>query len=282
MQKIMKPTNSNTLTLIYKKILTEDLAIFKFQPSDSSQIAEFKPGQFVTLGQKIDDKKIIYRPYSISSPPSEKKYYEFYIRWKERPTFGKFTTLLFNMDIGDSVFWRKPAGMFSIEKFFPNGIPDTRQMILVATGTGLAPFMSYILHLKNTGTKKRITLLHGVKYEMELGYRDILEKLAAESNDSWKFNYFPIISRPRNSLNKDWNGFTGRVQKLLEGMKNHQSKLEKLLNEKITSENSMFYLCGYKAMIDDVLSILKSAGFVTNRDRRTNDSFDVKYELYGL
>jgi len=271
-----------TLTLIYKKNLTEDLAIFRFQPSDGSPIDDFKPGQFVTLGQKVDNDKIIYRPYSISSPPSEKNYYEFYIKWKEHPTFGKFTTYLFNMDIGDCVFWRKPAGMFSIEEFFPNGISDTRQMILVATGTGLAPFMSYILHLKDTGTKKRITLLHGVKNETELGYRDTLENLASESNESWNFNYFPTISRPNDPQNKNWKGFTGRVQKLIKCIKDHQSELEKLLNEKITPENSMFYLCGYKAMIDDVLSILKSAGFVTNRNRRDDDSFDVEYELYGV
>lgn len=222
------------LTLIYKKNITEDLAIFRFQPSDGSEIAEFKPGQFVTLGQKSDDDdKVIYRPHSISSPPSEKKYYEFYIRWKEHPTFGKFTTYLFNMDIGNGVFWRKPAGKFSIEEFFPNGIHDKRQMILVATGTSLAPFMSYVLHLKDTGTKKRIILLHGVKYKTELGYRDTLEELATENNDSWNFDYFPMISRPSNPLNKKWNGFTGRVQKLLEGLENHQSRLEKVLNEKI-------------------------------------------------
>lgn len=270
------------MTLIYKKNLTEDLAVFRFQPSDGSQIAQFNPGQFVTLGQKIDNGKIIYRPYSISSPPSEKEYYEFYIRWKEHPTFGKFTTFLFSMDIGDEVFWRKPAGMFSMEEYFPNGIMDTRQMILVATGTGLAPFMSYILHLKDTGTKKRITLLHGVKYGTELGYRDTLEKLALEHNDSWNFDYIPIISRPKDPLNKDWKGFTGRVQKLIKGIKDHRSELEKSLNEKIAPKNSMFYLCGYKAMIDDVLLILKPAGFVTNRNRRPDDSFDVEYELYGL
>lgn len=271
-----------TLTLIYKKNLTEDLAIFRFQPSDGSPTDDFKSGQFVILGQKINGDEIIHRAYSISSPPAEKRYYEFYIKWKEHPTFGKFTTFLFNMKIGDTVFYRKPAGAFCIEDFFPNGIQDKRQMILIATGSGLAPFMSYILHLKNIGTKKKIVLIHGVRFKAELGYREILEKLVAESDDSWDFRYFPTISHPEDPLNKDWTGFTGRVTTFIQGIESHQSKLEELLDEQITPENSMFYLCGKKAMIDDVISSLKPINFVTPRNRRADGSFDVEYELYGL
>lgn len=271
-----------TLTLIYKKNLTEDLAIFRFQPTDGSLIDDFKSGQFVILGHEMDDKKIIHRPYSISSPPEEKRYYEFYIKWKEHPTFGKFTTFLFNMNIGDKVSYQKPAGNFCIEDFFPNGDPDRRQMILIATGTGLAPFMSYILHLRNIGTEKNIVLIHGVRHASELGYREILEKFETESNDSWNFKYLPTLSHPEDPLNKNWTGNFGRVQTFIQGIENHQSKLETLLGQQITPTNSMFYLCGKKGMIDDVVSLLKPINFVTFRNRRIDGSFDVEYELYGL
>ncbi|MFQ5781428.1 MAG: FAD-binding oxidoreductase [Nitrosopumilus sp.] len=271
-----------TLTLIYKKNLTEDLAIFRFQPSDGSPIDDFKSGQFVILGHKMDGEKIIHRPYSISSPPSEKRYYEFYIKWKEHPTFGKFTTFLFNMNIGDTVFYQKPAGNFCIEYFFSNGAPDRRQMILIATGTGLAPFMSYILHLRNVGTKKKIVLIHGARHPLELGYEEILEKLEAESNGSWNFRYFPTLSHPEDPLNKDWSGHTGRVQTFIQGIDKHQSQLETMLGQQITPTNSMFYLCGKKDMIDDVISLLKPINFVTTKNRRIDGSFDVEYELYGL
>ncbi|MFQ5783171.1 MAG: hypothetical protein ACE5GR_09015 [Nitrosopumilus sp.] len=113
------------------------------------------------------------------------------------------------MEIGDAVFYQKPAGNFCIEDSFPNGTPDRRQMILIATGTGLAPFMSYILHLRNIGTKKKIVLIHGARHPLELGYREILEKLEGESNNSWNFRYFPTISHPEDPLNKGWTGFTG-------------------------------------------------------------------------
>jgi len=271
-----------TLTLIYKKNLTEDLAIFRFQPSDGSPIDDFKPGQFVLLGQKLDGEKIIHRAYSISSPPAEKRYFEFYIKWKEHPTFGKFTPFLFNMKIGDTVFYRKPAGVFCIDDFFPNGITDKRQMILIATRSGLAPFMSYILHLKNIGSKKKIVLIHGTRFKAELGYREILEKLVTESGNSWDFSYFPTISHPEDPLNKGWTGFTGRIQKFIQGIEHHQSKLETLLGQQINPTNSIFYLCGKKGMIDDVTLLLKSINFVTTRNRRADGSFDVEYELYGV
>jgi len=78
--------------IIYQKNLTDDLAIFRLELSDKSKILDFKPGQFVPLGVKIKD-KVTYRAYSISSPPEERRYYEFYIRWTTKPVLGKITML---------------------------------------------------------------------------------------------------------------------------------------------------------------------------------------------
>ena len=73
--------------IIYKKHLTDDLAIIRIQPEDGSEIPEFKPGQFVTLGVRLsDDGKITNRAYSIASPPEEKRYFEFYIKWATEPS----------------------------------------------------------------------------------------------------------------------------------------------------------------------------------------------------
>ncbi len=274
--------NSDTLKLIYKKNLTEDLAVFRFQLSDGSQVAEFKPGQFIELGLILDGDKITYRDYTISSPPHEKEFYEFYIKHKEHPDLGKFTTPLFNMKINDVVFWKKPRGVFTIEETKPDAFPEERQMILVASGTGLAPFMSYILHLKKIGTRKKIVLLHGVSYAAELGYRELLEKLASEKDELWDFRYVPIVSRPNEPLSKNWNGNTGRVESLISGIKNHNSKIENILGTELTKDNSLFYLCGYKNMIDYVDSMLYPLGFVPNRKKRDDGTFDIKYELYGI
>jgi len=274
----LEPTQGR---LIYKENITDNLAIFRFEHIDKSKIEGFKPGQFVNLGLKLDEKEITHRAYSISSPPNEKNYYEFYIKHKEHPTLGKFTTALFEMNLDDLVFLQSPHGAFTIEDKKQDGTHNTRQMILVCSGTGLAPFMRYILHLKNTGTKKKITLVHGVSFAQELGYREILEKLSAEKND-FDFTYIPTVSRPNEILSEGWNGNTGRAENILSGIEKHDSKLEKILGESVTPDNSIFYLCGYKSLIDDVTLILSPLGFVDNRHKRKDGSYDIKYELYGV
>lgn len=273
---------SNQGRLIYKKNLTGDLAIFRFGYIDNSQIDDFKPGQFVNLGLKLDEKEITNRAYSMASPPHEKNYYEFYIKHKEHPTLGKFTTALFKMKLDDLVFLQPPRGAFTIEDQKPDGTPDARQMILVSSGTGLAPFMSYILHLKKIGTRKKIILLHGVSYAQELGYRELLEKMTLEKNDLWNFTYVPTVSRPSHKLSENWSGNIGRVESILSGIDKHSSKLEQVLGEPITPNNSLFYLCGYKNMIDYISSMLFPLGFVDNRHKRKDGSYDIKYELYGV
>lgn len=271
---------SSTGRIIYRKDLTQDLAILRVQPEDGSPVPDFKAGQFVTLGLKLDsDDKMTYRAYSIASPPEEKRYFELYIKWATEPVMGKFTTALFHMKEGDSIYWRKPAGAFTIEGKKADGTPDDRTMVLIASGTGLAPFVSYALHLKALGAKRKIALLHGARNARELGYHELLESM--EKDKSWDFAYMPTVSRPDDPLSQGWTGHTGRVETLLQIRDGGVSELEKRLNEKLTIQNSFFYICGYQGTIDSVVAILQPLGFVTNRNKRKDGSFDIKIETYG-
>jgi ferredoxin--NADP+ reductase len=128
------------------------------------------------------------------------------------------------------------------------------------------------MHLQNIRSKRKVVLLHGAKYAQELGYRGLLEKIASDNPD---FKYLPTVSRPEHPLSKGWRGNTGRVETLL------GPKLEKLVGEKITPANSFFHICGYQGTIDSVVSILSPLGFVTNRNKRKDGSFDIKIETYG-
>lgn len=265
------PPNIGRIT--YRENLTPDLAIIRMQPVDGSAVPDFKAGQFVALGLKLDgDDKITYRAYSLSSPPEEKRYFEFYIKWATEPVMGKFTSALFKMGDSGELYWRKPAGAFTIEDKKADGTPETRRLILVASGTGLAPFVSYALHLKNAKSKREVVLLHGAKYAQELGYRDVLENMAASDQN---FTYLPTVSRPDHQLSHGWRGNTGRVETLL------GSYLEKAVGEKVTPANSFFHICGYQGTIDSVVAILSPLGFVTNRNKRKDGSFDIKIETYG-
>lgn len=262
--------------LTYRNDIAPDLAILRIAPADGSPIPDFKAGQFVTLGLRLDgDDKITYRAYSISSPPEEKRYFELYIKLAREPVMGKFTGAFFDLKVGDTVYWRKPAGAFTLEEKAADGSPDNRQLVLVASGTGLAPFVSYSLHLKNTGSKRKIVLLHGARNTQELGYRDLFESLRSDN-----FVYLPTVSRPGDVLSKGWQGDIGRVESLLARNKG-KSRLEQVIGQEVTPANSFFYICGYQGTIDSVVATLAPLGFVTNRNKRKDGSFDIKIETYG-
>jgi ferredoxin/flavodoxin---NADP+ reductase len=262
----------------YRKNLTPDLAIIRVQPADGRPVPDFKAGQFVALGLKLDGHhNITYRPYSLSSPPEEKRYFEFYIKSASEYVLSMFTSTLFKMFEGDLIYWRNPAGAFTIEDKKADGTPDTRRLVLVASGTGLAPFISYVLHLKNIKSKREIVLLHGAKYVQELGYCDMLKNLSVSDPN---FKYLTTVSRPDHELSRDWSGNIGRVETLLEGIDSCKSQLEKAVGEKVTPENSFFHICGYPGTVNAVISILSPLGFVSNRKKRQDGSFDIKIETY--
>ncbi len=264
--------------LTYREDLTPDLAILRIQPDNGSPIPDFKPGQFVTLGLKLDsDDKVTNRAYSLSSPPEEKRYFELYIKWATEPVPGKFTTALFNMKVGETLYWRKPAGVFTLEEKKADDTPDDRALVLVASGTGLAPFVSYALHLKARGSKRKVAVLHGARSAKELGYRDVFEQMARENPN---FVYLPTVSRPNDPASQGWTGHTGRVESLMVP-KDAMSELEKALGHKVAPENTFFHVCGYQGTIDSVIAILQPLGFVSNRKRRKDGSFDIKIETYG-
>lgn len=149
--------------------------------------------------------------------------------------------------------------------------------MLVASGAGIAPFISYIQHLKNIESKREIMLLHGARYVQGLGYRDVLEKMYARHQN---FKYLSTVSRLDRELSRNWKGNVCRVETLLLGKDGCESQLEKAVRERVTPENSFFHIFGYPGTIDAVVSILSPLGFVTNRKKRNNGSFDIKIEIY--
>jgi ferredoxin/flavodoxin---NADP+ reductase len=276
----------NKATISYISVLKEDLAIFRIKPNEG-QVPDFKPGQFVTLGVNVpSEKKIIRRAYSIASPPQQKKHFELILRWVKKPVPGRLTTQIFDKREGDELLWVKPTGIFTINEKMATGSPDNRRMVLIGGGTGLAPFISYTLHLKAIGSKREIVVLHGASYVDELSYRDLLTTLENESldkgKDNWNFRYRASISRPQEWFNRSWSGHKGRVESFLRPKAGKdKSPLEELVGESITPENTSFYVCGWQGTVDGVLDSLVPKGFVTERKKRKDGTFDVKFESYG-
>jgi len=269
----------------YVQIQKEDLAVFRFKPKEG-ELPQYKSGQFITLGAHVpSENKVIRRAYSIASHPENRKHIELYIRWVRKPLPGRVTTVLFSSKEGDEISWVKPTGAFTVEEDKPNGEKDDRRIVCLGGGTGLAPFVSYARHLHTIGSKREIVILHGASYVDELGYRDELTQLEEESldrgKDKWNFRYRATISRPDEWFNRTWNGNKGRVETFLQSKNGEASPLEKLAGEKITKENTVFFICGWQGTIDGCLDVLTPKGFVTERNKRQDKSFEIKFESYG-
>ncbi|MCZ6582659.1 MAG: FAD-binding oxidoreductase [Thaumarchaeota archaeon] len=274
----------NKATFSFISLLKEDLAIFRLVPEDG-KVPEYKAGQFLTIGMDVpSEKKIVRRAYSMSSHPGNKKYFELYIRWVRKPLPGRLTTQLFNAKEGDEVAWIKPSGALTINEKVPNG-KDERRIVCLGGGTGLAPMVSYAQQLHDTGDKREIVILHGASYVDELGYKELLSDLENESldrgKDKWNFTYRASISRPQEWFNRSWSGQMGRVESFLRPRDDGLSPLEKIVGEKVTPENTFFYICGWQGTIDGCMDFVGSRGFVDDRNKRPDGGFDLKFESYG-
>jgi len=277
----------NKATVTFIELLKEDLAIFRLVPDDG-EVPDFRAGQFITIGMSnpAEGNKIVRRAYSIASHPENKKYIELVIRWVRKPLPGRLTTLLFNAREGDEVGWIKPSGIaLDINDKMPDGSKDERRIVCIGGGTGLAPFVSFAQHLHDVGDKREIVVLHGASYVDELSYKQLLTDLENESRDrgkdKWNFTYRASISRPQEWFNRSWGGQIGRVETFLRPKDNGMSVLEELVGEKVTKDNTMFYVCGWQGTIDGTMDYLKPRGFVTMSDKREDGSFELKYESYG-
>ncbi len=277
----------NKATVTYVQLLKEDLVIIRLVPKEVP-VPDFEAGQFITLGlpNPLEGGKIVRRAYSIASHPQNKDYIELVIRWVRKPLPGRLTTQLFNLKEGDEILWLKPTGKaLTINEKLPNGEKDNRRIVCIGGGTGLAPFVSFAQYFHDTGDKREIIILQGASYVDELSYKDLLTGLEDKSiergKNKWNFRYRAAISRPQEWFNRSWGGQTGRVETFLRPREDGTSPLEELIGDKLTKENTIFYVCGWQGTIDGVMDFLKPKGFVTEHDKREDGSFEVKYESYG-
>jgi len=223
--------------------ISEGLAIVGVQALENP--FPFNPGQYATLGLMGLEDKLVQRPMSISSSADRLDEYEFFIRLVEG---GEFTPLLWERRIGDPINIKGAKGRFVLQE-------DGRTGVLVASGTGLAPFMSMIETLRDRGQTRDLVLLHGVSHDFDLAWRSHLEELAGSG--SFPVRYAGTVSRPQNCPN--WTGLTGRVEAIVEGQ---------LEQHGLTPENATIYLCGNPDMIEAVEAMAAGRGFPPEQVRK--------------
>lgn len=224
-----------------RRDLAPDLWILRLR---SEQPLSFRPGQFATLGV-LEGGKMIERPYSIASSPRETEL-EFFL---ELVPGGELSRRLHPLSAGDRVYVRKAAkGVFGLDDR-----RGRRKHLMVATVTGVAPFVSIVRTLRHDEERgtlpapPEIVLLQGASRSWELGYDRELADLEKEA--SW-FHYVPTVSRPAEDA--AWSGMRGRVHDLI------TNALERF---DFDSSRTIGYLCGHPGMIEAGRGILRSAGF---------------------
>ena len=204
----------------------------------------FEPGQYATLGLMGGEGKLIQRPMSISSSPDDTSEYEFFIRLVQG---GAFTPLLWQRKVGDPINIKGAKGKFLLQD-------DGRTCVFVATGTGLAPFMSMLDTMQLRNQPRDVVLLHGVSYDYDLAWRDELQALAA---GGFPLRYLGTISRPQACPN--WSGLTGRAEAVLAGQLDEHA---------LTPDNATLYLCGNPDMITAVEEMALGRGFPAEQIRK--------------
>ena len=204
-------------TVVGRTDLSDALATFLIQPD---QLPRKRPwfiaGQYCVLGLNNTDKPelgSVRRAMSIASAPEADSPPEFYIRYVAKPTSeNPLTHRLWRVETGGRLYMRtSAAGTFTLKDTVGDG--DSRLRVMVAAGTGAAPFVSMIRSevCRNPGVDlSKWVLLHGASYPVELGYRQELLALSASNG----LRYWGTVSRASEA--PGWTGDVGRVESFFE------------------------------------------------------------------
>jgi len=224
-------------------------SLFSFKTTRDKSL-RFENGHFVMLGLQVDGKPLM-RAYSIASPNYDEELEFFSIKVAD----GPLTSRLQNIQVGDELLVSsKPTGTLVVDHLLPG-----RNLYLISTGTGLAPFISIIQDPTVYERYDRVILTHGVRYASELAYQDLIEQ-QLPANEFFgeevqeKLLYYPSVTREpfRNQ---------GRLTELMTS-----GKLFSDLNLPAPNpEHDRFMICGSPSMLKDCCSILDGWNFQESR-----------------
>lgn len=205
----------------------------------------FRSGQFVMMGLETEGRPLL-RAYSLASAPYEDGLEFFSIKVPN----GPLTSRLQHLAEGDEVLiGRKPTGTLLLDN-----LSAGRNLFLLGTGTGLAPFLSLVKDPETYERFERVILVHGVRFVADLAYSDYLtrdlpnDELIGELATA-QFTYYPTVTREPALHN-------GRISTLLDSGRLHAD----LGLPGFDKSADRFMLCGSEAMIADLKTIFLARG----------------------
>jgi ferredoxin--NADP+ reductase len=207
---------------------------------------DFRAGQFVSIGLDGADGERVQRLFSIASAPGEPL--EFFAVRVEK---GTLSPELADLRPGDGLWVHgAPQGTFTLDR-----VPGTPTLWLVATGTGLAPYVSMLRTAEPWTRFPRIAVVHGVRRLAERAYAEEIARRSEDHGD----RLVPVFSVTREDPDDD-RTCAGRITEALE-----RGELEERAGVELTPEGSHVMLCGNPGMIEEMTTLLERRGFRKNR-----------------
>ena len=216
----------------------------------------FEAGQFVRVGV-ADGDEVLARPYSLVNTPEE-PCLEVYFNIVEE---GPLSPRLFALEAGDKVLVSdNPSGFLTVSE-----LPECRHLWMIATGTGIGPFLSILKSEAVWRRFEKVVLCYSVSLAVELAYQDLIQQVLARHPE--QFVYVPIVTREAHA------GALGvRITTLM-----RDGTLEKHTGLAINAENSHVMMCGSSEMITDVSAELASRDMQKHRRRAPGHYTTEKY-----
>lgn len=213
----------------------------------------FRAGQFARLGVTKADGSVVWRAYSMVSSPHDDFLEFFSIVVPD----GEFTSELSRLREGDTLLIDRQAfGFLTLDRFV-----DGRDLWMLSTGTGIAPFLSILQDFEVWEKFERIILVYSVREARELAYQQLIEGLTERdylADYAGKLLFLPTVTREQRP-----GALTGRITQLID-----DGKLEQAAGLEMTPEHSRVMLCGNPQMIDDTRQMLKQRDMHLSLSRR--------------
>ncbi len=233
-EKLIDRLHPKRLDLIVSEIIdrTEDSKTFRLV-SKNGYLPPFEAGQYINMFAQIHGVRTS-RPYSISSSPKQRAYYEITVARIKNGFVSDY--FLDKAKVGDNFQSSSPSGEFHYNPVFHG-----KNLIFLAGGSGITPFISMIKEVLDSGLDRNINLIYGIKNEKSAIFLEELKEFNSRHNN---FNLTLVASEPQD----DYTGESGFIT-------------GDLIKRKVTNINSSsFYICGPQVMYDFCRKELKSLG----------------------
>ena len=217
---------------------------------------DFIAGQFVRVGLDIDGERIA-RPYSLVNKPGDNSLEIYFNIVSEGPLSSRLAAL----KAGDDIYVTEKAyGFLTIDE-----VPDSRDLWLLATGTGVGPFLSILKTQQPWQRFKKIVLAYSVRSVSELSYQQHISEL--QQQHPQQFVYAPFVTREE---------MTGtRQQRIPQSIED--GSLEQQTGLIINEKDSHVMMCGNSEMISSVTKCLETRGMRKHRRREPGHITTEKY-----